>query len=147
MSRQIWGAVPVLLAVAVSGIAGDEGERQNLVGSWVSENEPASGWTIGNNNDTFQIKENQGVSTIAEYVCKADGHDCQVKIAGKKATVSMWFNGPKLVQMETQGTSIVKRRFTALPQGEAIEVETIPIVPSGKPETVRFRRAQFAAQK
>ena len=50
---EIWGAVLILLAVAVSGIAGDEGERQNLVGTWVSENEPASGWTIGNKNDAF----------------------------------------------------------------------------------------------
>jgi hypothetical protein len=147
MSRQIWNTVPLLLVVAVSATAADEGERQNLTGSWVSENEPRSGWTIGNKNDVFQIVETSGDSTVAEYVCKADGHDCQVKIAGKKATVSMWFNGSKLVQLETQGTNVVKRRFAALPQGEAIEVETIPIVPDGRPETLRFKRMKVSAQK
>jgi hypothetical protein len=69
------------------------------------------------------------------------------EIAGKKATVSVWFNGPKLVQLETQGASVVKRRFAALPQGEAIEVKTIPIVPDGNGETVRFKREQVSAQK
>jgi len=147
MSRQFWNAMPLLLVVAVSEIAGDEGDPQNLVGSWVSENEQGSGWTIGNKNNAFQITETRGGSTVAEYICKADGHDCLVKVAGKKATVSMWFSGPKLVQLETQGANVVKRRFAALSEGKAILVETIPIVPDGKAETVRFKREQVSAQK
>ena len=51
----------------------------------------------------------------------------------------MWFNGPKLVEMETRGSEIIKRRFQA-EEGDMVEVEVIPIVPSGKTEVVRLHR-------
>jgi hypothetical protein len=72
---------------------------------------------------------------------------CDVKTAGKKATVSLWFNGPRLVEMETKGSDVVKRRFTILPQGDVMEMEVIPIVPSGKTESVQFKRAQLTARQ
>jgi hypothetical protein len=64
-----------------------------------------------------------------------------VKEAGKPMKVSIWFNGPKLVIMETRGKDVLKRRFQATDDGKEIEMETIPIVPQGKTEVVRLHRA------
>jgi hypothetical protein len=42
---------------------------------------------------------------------------------------------------------VVKRRFKILPQGDMMEMEVIPIVPSGKTETLQFKRGQLAARQ
>ena len=67
--------------------------------------------------------------------------ECDVKEAGKPMKVSIWFNGPKLVMMETRGNDVLKRRFHATDDGMGIDLETIPIVPQGKTEVVRLQRA------
>jgi hypothetical protein len=54
----------------------------------------------------------------------------------------MWFNGPKLVELETKGKEVVKRRFAVAGEGDTLEIEVIPIEPAGKTETLRFRRLQ-----
>jgi hypothetical protein len=59
---------------------------------------------------------------------------------GKPVKVTMWFNGPKLLVMGLRGSQVLKRRFHATDDGSAMEVESIPIVPQGKPESVRLKR-------
>ena len=61
--------------------------------------------------------------------------------------VSMWFNGPRLVELETKGSEVVKRRFMILPKGDVMEMELIPIVPGGKPETFQFKRVELSARQ
>jgi hypothetical protein len=46
-----------------------------------------------------------------------------------------------LVEMETAGSQVVKRRFTVTGDGDTMELETIPLVPSGSSETTHFKRA------
>ena len=147
MLKHLWICAPLLLFTRASGVAQDSGERLRLVGAWVSEDVAANSsvWTIESKSDGYQISEIRGGNTISAYVCKPDGHDCEIKTSGKKATLSMWFNGPKLVQMETQGSSVVKRRFSVLPREDVMEVEVIPIVPDGKAETLRFKRVELSA--
>jgi hypothetical protein len=132
----------LLLLLGVTGFAGDDGDRDKLVGSWVEAGKgAASGWTFVRKGDSFEITQFQGATVLSDYRCATDGKECEVKISGKKAAISMWFNGPKLVQMETEGSNVVKRRFEALPQGDGMELEIIPIVPGGKTETIQFKRA------
>jgi hypothetical protein len=59
----------------------------------------------------------------------------------------MWFNGPKLVEIEARGTEVVKRRFSVTGDGDRMDVETIPIVPAGKSETRHFKRVPPAVAK
>lgn len=61
--------------------------------------------------------------------------------------MSLWFNGPKLVELETRGTEIVKRRFSIAGDGDTMDLETIPIFPSGKIETAHFKRVPSAVAK
>jgi hypothetical protein len=59
----------------------------------------------------------------------------------------MWFNGTKLVELETVGNQVVKRRFTVTGDGDTMELETIPMVPSGSSEITHFKRSQSDASK
>jgi hypothetical protein len=61
--------------------------------------------------------------------------------------VSMCFNGPKLVELETRGNQVVKRRFTVTGDGDTMDLETIPIVPTGKSETTHLRRVPSVVPK
>jgi hypothetical protein len=44
--------------------------------------------------------------------------------------MSMWFNGPKLIELETTGNQGVKRRFTVTGDGDSMELETIRVAPT-----------------
>ena len=150
--RSIHLTVILLLPLCVGALADDQGDRQKLLGTWepqgvAVESTPASSWTFSTVRDSMQVTEAEGGKKITDFACGTQGTPCEVKTAGKKATVSMWFNGPSLVEMETKGSDVVKRRFKILPQGDAMEMEVIPIVPSGKTETFQFKRAQLAARQ
>ena len=56
---------------------------------------------------------------------------------GRKATVSLWYNGDSLVMMETKGSSVVKRKLT-LTGGATLQMDVIPIVPQGKTDKLVF---------
>ena len=77
------------------------------------------------------------------------GKECGVKDAGRRAKVSMYFNGPKLVEMETgaKGTPVVKRRFSIAADGDTMDLETIPLVPAGPTETTHFKRVSPVVAK
>jgi hypothetical protein len=141
----------LLLSFGAAALADDQGDRQKLIGSWelqgAAESSPASSWTFSTANNSIRVTQLEGANKIADFACGTAGTSCEVKTAGKKATVSMWFNGPLLVEMETKGSDVVKRRFKILPQGDVMEMEVIPIVPGGKTETFQFKRVQLAARQ
>jgi len=149
--RPIPLAAILLLSLGAAALADDHGDRQKLVGSWElqgsAENSPASSWTFAAADNSIRVTQLEGSNKVADFTCGTAGTSCEVKTAGKKATVSMWFNGPLLVEMETKGSDVVKRRFKILSQGDVMEMEVIPIVPSGKTETFQFKRAQLAARQ
>jgi len=150
--RSIYLGITLLLPLGVGALADDQGDRQKLLGTWepqgvTAENTAASSWTFSAARNSMQVTEAEAGKKITDFACGTGGTPCEVKTAGKKATVSLWFNGPSLVEMETKGSEVVKRRFKILPQGDAMEMEVIPIVPSGKTETLQFKRAQLAARQ
>jgi hypothetical protein len=72
--------------------------------------------------------------TSTQYECATSGRECDFATSGKPGKVSLWFNGAKLVQLETRGPEVVKRRF--LVKDNHLEMEVIPISPGGKTETI-----------
>jgi hypothetical protein len=48
--------------------------------------------------------------------------------------------------MESRGPSVTKRRFSALEEGNTLEIEVIPLVPAGKTETIRLQRVSASNQ-
>ena len=129
--------------------AGDSEGREKLTGKW----QPAEGqkaeygtWTFEANDTGIRVVQEVNGQKVAEYECNTMGRECEIKEDGHSAKVSMWFNGPKLVEMRTRGSEVVKRRFLVTSDPDTLELEIIPIAPGGKSETVRFSRSQGEAQ-
>ena len=133
--------VILLLSWGANALADDQSDRQKLIGSWEPQGATGTAWTFSPAQNSIRVTELDNSNKIADFACTTDGTSCEVKIAGKKAQVSMWFNGPQLVEMETKGSEVVKRRFKILPQGDVMEMEVIPVVPGGKTETFECKRA------
>jgi hypothetical protein len=138
------------LAVLIAGVAAFAGdaERAKLMGGWESQNGTGSNretWLFEAKGDAVHVTYLQGDKKLAEFECDTDGKDCVTKVAGHSAKVSLWFNGPKLVELETRGSEVVKRRFAIAGAGEEMDLEIIPIASDAKAETVHFKRARIAA--
>ena len=126
--------------------ADEQSGRAGLIGSWVQSG-GNNAWIIDNAADGLHIKQIEGSGTVADYQCNLDGHDCDVKIGGHKAAISMYFNGAILVQIETKGDQIVKRRFSIEPSGNTLKVETIPMAAHAQTEEMEFERGQPMTRK
>lgn len=138
-----------LLLLAVSAFADDRADRAKLIGVWESQGNGGKNgvWTIEAKGDNLHITYIEGGQKLADFECNIVGRDCMAKVFGHDSTISMYFNGPKLVEMETRGSEVLKRLFSVVGDGDSMQVELIPIVPDGKPETQQFKRAQLAAAK
>ncbi len=65
-------------------------------------------WTLEQRGEAIRISNSQGAVKIVEFDC-ALAKECEVKESGKKVKVMVYFNGPKLVMMETRGDQVVNR--------------------------------------
>jgi hypothetical protein len=136
-------ALSTLLLVGIAA-ADDDSSRAKLMGKWQqSDGEEAAKatWALEEvTADSIRVTNSSGGQTVTEFECNTVGKECTVKDAGRKSKVSLWFNGPKLVEMETKGAQVVKRRFSITGDGDVMELETMPIAPAGKVETSHFKR-------
>lgn len=142
-SQILTGVAALCLGSAM--LAGGPVDRSQLYGQWAAQDGTET-WAFHEKGDQVQVSHTKGSETVSNFACGTTGRDCEFKDAGKKATVSMYFNGPKLVQLERHGGDVVKRRFAVGETGEAMVVELIPIVPAGKTETVHFKRVSDGAK-
>ena len=124
--------------------ADDDSSRAKLMGKWLQSDgngAAKSTWDLKEGlADSIHVTNSSGAQTLTEFECNTMGKECAVKDAGRKSKVAMWFNGPKLVEMETKGNQVVKRRFNIARDGDTMDIETIPIAPAGKVETSHFKR-------
>jgi hypothetical protein len=132
-----------LLLISAVGLRADGADRGQLTGAWESHGDDSSNanWTLSVNGDKLHVTRVENTRKLSDFECNTAGRECAVKESGKPMKVSIWFNGRKLVMMETRGNDVVKRRFQAVKDGNEIEVEVIPIVPQGKPELLHLYRA------
>ncbi|MES1262451.1 MAG: hypothetical protein ABUS49_12010, partial [Acidobacteriota bacterium] len=125
--------------------ANDDAARATLTGTWTSQAEAPSGastWAFEARADAIRITHGEGAATVSDFECNTLGQVCKVKESGKRATVSLWFNGGKLVELETQGSAVTKRRFSVNGDGEQMDLEVIPVSPGGKPEMLHLKRVR-----
>jgi hypothetical protein len=123
--------------------------RANLAGTWQQTDGSGekSTWILKETGTSVHIANSNDAQTVADFDCNTVGKECNVKLAGHKSKVSMWFNGSKLVELQTTGDEVVKRRFQVTGKGDTMEIETMPISPAGKTETAHFKRAEAQASK
>ena len=137
----------VALASLTTLIQADEkADRASLIGAWV-QNGGTQAWVIGSQPDGLHITEIQNSAPVADFHCNTYGDDCAIKIAGHKASVSMYYNGAALVEMETRGDEIVKRRFSIEPSGNSMKLEVTPMSGHVQTEELEFERGQVPAGK
>jgi hypothetical protein len=133
----------ILCFAAVSVLADEAADRAKLAGKWqlkAGEKNDFGTWALEDNDGSIRITQESNGQRIAEYECNTLGRECNIKEAGHAAKVSMWFNGPRLVELRTRGSEVVKRRFHVTGDGEMMEMEVIPIAPGGKSEVIHMSR-------
>jgi hypothetical protein len=141
-------ALCLLVAVAaISAFADERDDRANLIGKWqessAASKDAGTAWALTGTPSELHVTQWRDGQKVADYSCNAMGKECKVKDSGENAVVSFWYNGASLVQMETQGKDVTKRRFQPSGTG-TMQVETIPIVPEGKTEVVKFKKVEDA---
>ncbi|HVW09814.1 MAG TPA: hypothetical protein VHC90_14595 [Bryobacteraceae bacterium] len=136
----------VILGTATLPLVADEqADRDKLVGSW-TEAGGEHAWVIESSANGLHMTQIEGTAPVADFTCATDGHDCDIRISGKKAKVSLYYNGSALVQLETKGDVITKRKFFI--DGGGMKVEVTPMTgKSVATENREFERGQPTARK
>ncbi len=134
--------------ISLPALAQDSADRAKLNGAWQPQGAGAASgvWFIEETAGGMRVTNSQGEKKVAEFVCDF-AKECEAKDAGKKVKITLYFNGAKLVLMETKGDQVLKRRFGFGETADVMELELIPVAPAGKTETIHFTRAQTAAVK
>ncbi len=88
----------------------------------------------------MHVKEVKGAEVHADFSCETNGKACDLNNQGHKSKVSMWFNGSRLVVLETQGDEITRRRFQTSGNADTLNVEVAPMSSRSKIEKLTFVR-------
>jgi hypothetical protein len=141
MTIQMTAFVALLLCVPV--LADDVSDRAQLLGSWQRQDDSGKEvtvWVLEVRGAALHIMESRGGQKSSEFECPPKGVDCDGTVEGKKAKVTLYYNGPALVQLETRGSDITKRQFTVTGQPDTMEIEVMPILGTDKAETLHLKR-------
>jgi len=136
-------AFVALLLLCGSALADDASDRAKLLGSWQRQDETGKDvtvWTLEVKGMALHISESRGDQKISEFECAPKGAECEGTVEGKKAKITMYYDGPALVQLETQGSEVTRRRFAVGGQPDVMDIEVVPIVGAGKAETLHLKR-------
>lgn len=137
--------LPCICAVLIiwAGVAPAQTPPQQApayAGTWVSQKDKDIKLTLETTGDKIHVQEYKGSELKFDYTCGITGSSCKFKDGGHSATVSLWLNGPKLVELQTTAESVTKRRFSVTDKGSTLDVEVLKISPPGETEKIAFSR-------
>jgi hypothetical protein len=136
----------ILSMTSIVCLADDAADRGKLTGTWNLDGGAGNtAWIVRGTETGVHLTYARGTEKIADFECNTTGKECAVKMDGHSAKVSLYYNGPRLIMLETRGDTVVKWRFGLASDGGELEVETMPITPAGKTETLRFKHAEVQA--
>jgi hypothetical protein len=148
LNSQTAALAAVLLCVPL--LADDVSDRDKLIGNWQQQDDStkaATAWLLEMKGAALHITESLGDQKVSEFECPPKGADCEGRVGGQKASVSMYYDGPALVQLVTKGSDVTRRRFAVTGQGDLMEIEVMPIVGSEKAETLHLKRIKLSSKK
>jgi hypothetical protein len=93
-------------------------------------------WQIEQTDNGIHLIQREGDKNASEWRCNTDGKDCKAKDEGRTVVLSFYYNGPVLVELESEGAnrdSITKKRISLSKDGNLITVEVVHLVPQGRP--------------
>jgi hypothetical protein len=147
----MWLTVPLALAVVSWG---DSPGHPDLAGNWqlapsqceIHSHMPSQlTWHIEQDDSSIHlIQRTQERKNPDDIRCATDGKDCRIKDEGHAATVSFYYNGAVLVELESEGQNrdtVTKKRMQVSPDGSTLTVEVIHVMPAGRlPEKLVLTR-------
>jgi hypothetical protein len=147
--RDVQLAALAVLLLCAPLQADNDSDHAGLLGSWQQQEDSGRGvvvWVFEQKGMDLQITESIGDRKISEFECAPEGKECEGTDEGKKAKVSMYYDGPALVQFETAGSEVTKRRFAIASQPDVMEIEVMPIVGGDKAETLHLKRMKLSSK-
>ena len=147
MTIPITALTALLLCVPV--LADDVSDRAKLLGSWQRQDDSgkdATVWVLDVKGMALHVSESLGNHKFSEFECVPKGAECEGTDAGNKAAVTMYYDGPALVQLETKGSDVTRRRFAVPGQPDMMDLEVRPIVGAGKAGTLHLKRTKISAE-
>jgi hypothetical protein len=129
--------------------AGQTSDRPNFTGTWSLDKAKSDlsttkveslKWVIEQAGPDLKFAETAPDGKV-EFNCKTTGKECEVPSAKEPLKISMYFNGPALVQFHRAGSNgehISKRQWQLSEDKKSLQVEVTYIVPDAKPEKLVF---------
>ena len=135
-------------------VMADDTAQPSLSGTWQldaaksqTRDAEAITYTIedasGKINFSRVLQERDGKSVTSKFSCDTVGTQCEFDEGSHKAKVSLWYDGPALVILKTDGPkedSVTQWRLELSPDGKTLKVTLTHIQPQDKPETLVFDR-------
>jgi hypothetical protein len=132
----------------------DDTAQPNFSGTWQldtaksqSTGAQAITYTIedssGKINFSRVLQERDGKNVTSKFSCDTVGTQCEFDEGNHKAKVSLWYDGPALVILKTDGPkedSVTQWHLQLAPDGKTLTVTFTHIQPSDKPETLIFEK-------
>ncbi len=90
---------------------------------------------------TRVIHERDGKEITSHFSCATGGGQCEFDEGGRKAKVSLWYDGPSLVVLKTDGPredAVTQWKLTMGPQGKTLNVNLEHLEPVDKSEKLVF---------
>jgi hypothetical protein len=128
--------------------ADDVSDREKLLGSWQRQDDSGKVnlWVLEMKGEALHITVSVGDQKVSEFECSPKGAECEGTVKGMKANVRMYYDGPALVQFETRGEDVTRRRLSVTGQPDMMEIEVMPIVGADKAETLHLKRVKLSAE-
>ena len=92
----------------------------------------------------------RGQDITSKFTCAPGGTSCNFDENGHKATVSLWYNGPELVILKTNGPKrdpTVEWHMKLDPSGNTLTVTRENMAPDGRSEKLVFHKTGAVASK
>ncbi len=97
-----------------------------------------------------QYQDHDGKSATARFTCVVGSNSCDYDENGHKAKVSLWYNGPELVILKTDGEkhdNTVEWHMKLADDGKTLNINREIIMPSDEKESLVFKKADSVASR
>lgn len=146
-------ALAILAAPALSFLAfGSDSAPPNYSGVWQLDS--ANSQSTAGESVTYNIQDSSGQITFTRIIherdgkeftshfsCKTGGGQCDFDEAGRKAKVSLWYDGASLMVLKTDGPkedSVTQWKLTLGAEGKTLNVNLEHLEPVDKSEKLVF---------
>jgi hypothetical protein len=142
-------AAPLLFVLCLNA-----DDKPTLTGNWeldAASSQALDGktmtLTIDNSSSTVKmtqvVHERDGKEATYQFTCAAGGGECEFDDAGHKAKVTLWYSGPSLVVLTTDGPKEDSSNEWTLklsPDSKTLTLLLEHIEPEAKSETLVFNK-------